>query len=166
MPPIPRTLPYGSWPSPLTPEAVVAAGRSAHTPWLDGDDLYLLESRPDEAGRIAIVRPGADGSWVDVTPPGFNVRSRVHEYGGGQYTVAGGEVIFASFADRLLWRQATPDAAPEPLTQDGNERFADLVVDRRRGRVIAVLEDHGAGDHEPENAIAADRKSTRLNSSH
>lgn len=166
----PRERAYGTWPSPLTPEVVLAGGRSTHSPWLDGDRLFLLESRPDEGGRTVIVRRLEDGSYTDVTPPGFNVRSRVHEYGGGAYTVADGEVVFSSFADRLLWRQATPGATPEPLTRDGTQRFADLTIDRRRGRVLAVLEDHGAGDHEPENALAAvalaDGAVTRLVTGH
>ena len=37
-------------------------------------------------------------------PPPFNVRTRVHEYGGGSYVVAGGVVVFSNFADGRLYR--------------------------------------------------------------
>ncbi|MFO1539335.1 MAG: prolyl oligopeptidase family serine peptidase [Chloroflexota bacterium] len=151
----PRRLPYGSWPSPLSVDRVMAAGRSLLAPWLDGDALYVCESRPDEGGRVVIVQVLPDGSVRDVTPPGPNVRSRVHEYGGGAYTVRDGRVVFANFADCRLWQQATPDAPAEPLTARETERFADLVIDAARGRVLAVLEDHGTSDHEPRNALAA-----------
>jgi len=133
----------------------MAAGRSILAPWLDGDALYVCESRPDEGGRVAIVRVLPDGTVRDVTPAGLNVRSRVHEYGGGAYTVRDGRVVFASFADCRLWQQAAPDAPAEPLTARETERFADLVIDAARDRVLAVLEDHGTGDHEPRNALAA-----------
>lgn len=151
----PRRLPFGSWPSPLSIDRVLAAGRSVLAPWLDGPDLYVCESRPDEGGRIVIVRVLPDGSVRDVTPPDLNVRSRVHEYGGGAYTVRDGRVVFASFADCRLWQQPAPDAPAVPLTEATTQRFADLVLDPARARVIAVLEDHGADDHEPENALAA-----------
>jgi dipeptidyl aminopeptidase/acylaminoacyl peptidase len=151
----PPTRPYGSWPSPLTIERCVATNRSISAPWLDGDDTYVLEGRPDEGGRVVLVGIGPDGTAGDVTPAGFNVRSRVHEYGGGAYTVSRGLVVFTNFDDTRLYTQATPGAVPEPLTADGRQRFADLSVDRARGRVIAVLEDHTLSDQEPRNAVAA-----------
>ena len=42
----------------------------------------------------------------DVTPTGFNARTRVHEYGGGDYTVADGTIVFSNFADQRLYRQS------------------------------------------------------------
>jgi hypothetical protein len=150
-----RILPHGSWPSPIAVETVVARGRSVFAPWLDGDDLYVQESRPEEGGRDVILRRGPDGRFTDVTPTGANVRSRVHEYGGGAYTVSGGLVVFSEFADRRLYRQRTPASVPEALTASGDQRFADLVVDAPRGRVVAVLEDHAQGLAEPRNALAA-----------
>jgi dipeptidyl aminopeptidase/acylaminoacyl peptidase len=150
-----RTLPYGSWPSPVTLDQVVAAGRSVFAPWLDGSDLYVLESRPDDGGRVMIVRRAADGTVRDAIPGGFNVRTRVHEYGGGAYTASGGVLVFSNFADNRLYRGDGPDAPPTPITHDSALRFADLRIDAPRDRVIAVLEDHTGGDHEPVNAIAA-----------
>ncbi len=152
---MPTTLPYGSWPSPITLDLVVAAGRSAFAPWLDGEDLYLLESRPSDAGRVTIIRRDADGTFRDAIPTGFNVRSRVHEYGGGAYTARDGVLVFSNFADNRLYRGAGPAVQPVPLSHGDTQRFADLVLDLPRDRVLAVLEDHVPGAAEPTNAIAA-----------
>jgi hypothetical protein len=151
----PAIKPYGSWPSPITMDMVVAGNRALFEARLDGDDIYVLEARPDEAGRVVLLRRSADGTWTDVTPTGYNVRTRVHEYGGGEYAVSGGLVVFSNFQDNRLYRQRAPDAQPEPLTAPNGKRFADLVIDRPRDRVIAVMEDHDTGDDEPRNSIVA-----------
>ena len=72
---------------------------------LDGDDVYWLEGRASEGGRNVIVRRSPDGAISDVTPAGFNVRSRVHEYGGAAYTVHRGTIYFSNFDDQRLYRQ-------------------------------------------------------------
>jgi hypothetical protein len=77
---------YGSWPSPLTAARVTAGALRLDQIQLDGDDVYWLEGRASEGGRNVIVKWSPNGQ-VDVTPAGFNVRSRVHEYGGAAYTV-------------------------------------------------------------------------------
>ena len=120
----------------------------------DGDDLYWSELRPYEGGRIVVCRRTADGATGDVTPPGFNARSRVHEYGGGHYAVKDGTVYFTNFDDQRLYRQDL-DAAPRPITAEADIRHADMLVDSARGRVIAVREDHTTGAHEAGNAIVS-----------
>lgn len=136
-----RVLPYGSWPSPISVEMSVAGALSLREPRLDGEDVYWIEGRPQERGRQVVVRFGADGQIVDVTPPGFDVRTMAHEYGGGAYSVAGGTVYFANLADARLYRQR-PGSVPEPVTAEGPYRYADLAVDAPRNRVLAVREDH------------------------
>jgi dipeptidyl aminopeptidase/acylaminoacyl peptidase len=148
------TVPYGAWPSPFSLEMAVAGSSGPHAPWFDGEDLYWLESRPDEGGRLVVVRRGADGSISDLTPPELNARTRVHEYGGGSYTVDDGLVVFSNFADgRLYLQRAT--SQPEVLTPATALRYADLRIDRDRQRVLCVVEDHRSGDHEPTNTIGA-----------
>jgi dipeptidyl aminopeptidase/acylaminoacyl peptidase len=120
----------------------------------DGDDLYWSELRPSEAGRIVVCRRAADGAISDVTPPGFNARSRVHEYGGGHFAVAGGTVWFTNFADQRLYRQ-DGGAALRALTPAVDVRHADMVVDDRRGLLYAVREDHTTGASEAVNSIVA-----------
>jgi dipeptidyl aminopeptidase/acylaminoacyl peptidase len=146
--------PYGSWRSPITAE-VIAAGvlRLEHIA-VDGDDIYWSEGRPSEGGRCAIVRATGGGHVVDIIPPPFSARSRVHEYGGGAFTVAGGVVYFSNFTDGRIYRRDA-GRAPEPITPEGPLRYADFIVDAPRGRLVAVREDHSAGGREAVNALVA-----------
>ena len=159
---MPTTAPYGSWKSPITSEAIVAEAVGFGGIALDGDDIYWLESRPSEGGRRVIVRRTPDGETADVTPRPFNVRTRVHEYGGGDFAVVNGVLYFTNFDDQRLYRQepgSDPGSDPEPLTPEaypaGGLRYADFVVDSERGRLICVHEDHTAGGPEPVNTLAA-----------
>ena len=138
----PTLAPYGAWKSPITAGSLAGGTIRLAEIKLDGDDVYWLEGRPAEGGRNVVVRRDATGQTVDITPAGFNVRTRVHEYGGGAYTVVDGVVFFANFADQRLYRQA-PGAPPAALTPAGVDmRYADFVFDRRRNRLICVREEH------------------------
>ena len=139
-----QTRRYGSWRSPVTADAIVAGVIGLSQIQLDGDDIYWVESRPAEAGRNVVVRGRGDGAVADVTPAGFNVRTRVHEYGGGSYRVYNGIVWFTNFADQRVYRQE-PGSQPVPITPKADIRHADFVVDERRWRLIAVREDHSTG---------------------
>lgn len=145
---------FGSWRSPIVSDLIVAGSVGLDQPRLDGADTYWAEGRPTEAGRVVIVRRTADGQTSDVTPAPFNVRTRAHEYGGGAYAVADGVVYFANFADQRIYRQV-PGQQPTPVTTAGAARFADMLLDRARNRLIAVCEDHAATDHEAVNTLVA-----------
>jgi hypothetical protein len=113
---LPETAPYGSWKSPITSDLIVAQTVLLSDARLDGGHFYWLEGRPQEQGRYVIVRRDKDGRQADITPAPFNVRTRVHEYGGGAWNVSNGIVYFSNFADGRLYRQAPgaskPDANP------------------------------------------------------
>ncbi len=147
-------LPYGSWTSPITTDMIVAETVGFSQLALDGEDLYWVEMRPREAGRNVIVRREPDGRCADVTPAGFNARTRVHEYGGGAFTVHAGTVYFSNFDDQRLYRQER-GGAPRPITPVGELRYADATIDARRHRLICVLEDHTQAGREAVNALAA-----------
>lgn len=134
--------PYGSWRSTIAPEALVAGSVRLAEVRRDGDDLLWLEGRPEDGGRATLVRLRPGAAPRDVSPPGINVRTRVHEYGGGAYLAAGDVVVVSDFATGRLLRVA-PDRTAVPLTPEGPYRFADLELDAGRGRVLAVREDHG-----------------------
>jgi dipeptidyl aminopeptidase/acylaminoacyl peptidase len=157
--PTAKTAPYGSWKSPITSDLIVAQSTMLADVRIDGDHIYWLEGRPQERGRSVIVRAGADGAASDVTPAGFNVRTRVHEYGGGAWLVHDGFCIFSNFADQRLYRQRIGEAAAEPLTPEPSDRarhwrYSDGVLDHRRQRWIGVREDH-TGEGEAVNAVVA-----------
>ena len=148
-------LPYGAWPSPITAGLITGTQVGIASPWLDGRDAYWTESRPREGGRTTLLRQRPGEGTVELTPAPFNLRTRVHEYGGRPFTARDGVVVGVGFQDQRLYRLAE-GAAPEPLTPEtgGALRYADLVLDLQRGRVLAIREDHrGAG--EPVNALVA-----------
>jgi dipeptidyl aminopeptidase/acylaminoacyl peptidase len=150
-----KLAPFGSWKSPITSDLIVSESIGLGLVKLDGDDAYWIEMRPSEGGRQVIVRLDRDGTRVDVTPPGFNARTRVHEYGGGDYVVQDGVVYFSNFSDQQIYRQ-TVGSTPERLTgSDDRLRYADAVVDSERNRLVCVREDHSEKDREAVNTIAA-----------
>src|ERR1700722_12392656 len=112
-----ETLPYGAWRSPITSDLIVAETVGLGPPMVDGGDIYWTESRPSDGGRNVLVHRGRDGGLQDVTPAPFNVRTRVHEYGGGSVTVHRGVAYFSNFADQRLYRSAA-GGVPEPLTPE------------------------------------------------
>ncbi len=154
-----KTAPYGSWKSPITSALIVAQSTSLSEVRLDGGTIYWLEGRPQEQGRNIVARAEADGRQTDVTPLPYNARTRVHEYGGGSWSVHHGAVYFSNFADGRLYRQAPgasqPQAlTPEPPARARQWRYADGVIDQGRNRWIGVREDHMV-DGEPVNCIVA-----------
>ncbi|MEG4440412.1 S9 family peptidase [Microcoleus sp. AT9_B5] len=145
--------PYGSWKSPISADLIVSGTVGLGQIAIDGDDIYWVEGRPSEAGRSVLVRRTPDGKISDVTPHPFNVRTRVNEYGGAAFAVAGGVVYFSHFADQRIYVQ-TLNSQPEPLTPAANCRYADAMVDQQRNRLICVREDH-AVEGEPVNTIVS-----------
>ncbi|PSB64565.1 peptidase, partial [filamentous cyanobacterium CCP1] len=157
----PHIAPYGSWKSPITSDLIVAGSLRLGEIRLDGENICWSEGRPTEGGRNVVVRRTPDGQTTDITPDvsssdvPFNVRTRVHEYGGGAYIVADGTVYFSNFADQRLYQQ-TIGEVPVPLTPEGVDlRYADAVLDSARNRLICVREDHTVEGHEPENTIVS-----------
>jgi len=151
-----KVSPYGSWASPITPELLLKGTvhmRNQMVRW-DANDLYWSELRPHEGGRIVVCRRSSDGTLLDVTPRGFNARTRVHEYGGGHFAVSAGSVWFTNYSDQRLYRQDA-GGEPRPITPTGGIRHADMVVDRERQLVFAVREDHTTGRPEAVNSLVA-----------
>ncbi len=146
--------PFGTWPSPITAALVAAGATPLSSLAVAGHDILWLAGRASEAGRNTLLR--RRGARVDeLTPAPLNVRTRVHEYGGGAYAAAGDTVWFSHFLDNRLYRQAG-DGEAVPFTQPGRQRFADFVVDAGRQRLVAVRELHGEDDHaQPVNTLCA-----------
>jgi dipeptidyl aminopeptidase/acylaminoacyl peptidase len=144
--PMSSPLPHGSWPTPLTSELVVRAAARLGEVVVDGDDVWWSESRPSEQGRSVIVRRSADGTVTDVLPAPWNARTRVHEYGGGAWTVSGGTLWFTEFTDQRLYRLDPDSDTPVPVTPEpdvrAGVRHADLDVTAEG--LLAVRETHPA----------------------
>ena len=148
----PQVVPHGSWRSPISSDLIVRGVVGLKGLALDGQDVYWLESRPGEGGRNAIVRHSPDGRTEDVTPRSFSARTRVHEYGGGDCTAHAGTVYFSNFSDQRLYRQL-PGQEPQALTAENDRRYADMMVDASRDRIVAVRENHTNVEREPINEL-------------
>jgi dipeptidyl aminopeptidase/acylaminoacyl peptidase len=149
----PVVAPFGTWPSPVTADLVARAGTRQTAPFLAGGTAWWLEGRPLEGGRIVLMRATPGGEPEDVTPAGFNVRTMVHEYGGGAYCVHDGVVFFSNFDDQRLYRQ-DPGAPPVPITPEteSRHRYADGRVTADGTLWIGVRERH-EGSGLPEEVV-------------
>ena len=151
--PVRAEAPFGAWTSPLTAARATAGALRLGQIVVDGDDVYWLEGRASEGGRNVLVRASTGAPPVDVSPRDFNVRSRVHEYGGAAYTVHQGAIYASNFADQKLYT-FTAGQAPKALTPEGYF-YAQCRVDAARQRLLCVREDHTKGDAQPTASIVA-----------
>jgi len=145
--------PYGSWKSPITSDSIVAGSIGLTQPLIDGEEIYWIEMRPTEGGRNIVVKRDSRGATHDLTPKEFNARTRVHEYGGGDYTASKGKVYFSNFSDQRLYVQEHVEE-PVAITPEALMRYADVVVDEARQRLICVREDH-TGANEAINTLVS-----------
>ncbi len=121
---------------------------------IDGRHVYWLEARADEGGRVSLWRRLIAGDEpAEVTPAPAYVRDKVHEYGGGEYHVSGGTVVYSEYSDGRLYA-VSADGKSRAITPDGAFRFGDIRVHPERRLVLAVREDHSGGG-EPANTIVA-----------
>lgn len=151
--------PYGLWPSPVSAELAAAAARRIGTAQSTGGWLWWVEGRPEEKGRQTLLRgrPGVPPQEMIAAP--WSARSRVHEYGGGEFLATDDRVFFVNDADQDIYAlDHEPGRAPERITRQPDMRFADMAYDAERRRLIAVAERRrpGEGAHEPpENLLVA-----------
>ena len=148
--------PFGSWPSPITAETLVADSVRIGEVRVDDGDVWWSETRPEEGGRAAVMR-WRDGTSEEITPPDAYVRTLVHEYGGGAWAVDAGELFYVDLSDQRL-RRLAPGSDPELLTpvpmQPRGFRYADFDVTPDRRWLVCVRERHDT-ESEPANEIVA-----------
>jgi len=145
--------PAGAWPSRITARDVYAGRVARGAPTTDGADVYWTESRPEDGGRVALVRRRA-GAVTELSLPAHSVRSRLHEYGGGSYAVRDGLALYADFATQQVWRVRDGEA-PRPVTpaSDATVRFAAFWIDPGRGVAFCVREDQRDPSLEPVTSL-------------
>ena len=150
--------PYGSWKSPVTSDLIVSEVVGLSQPAIAGDEIYWIEMRPSEGGRNVIVRRDANGLIEDVIPAPFNARTRVHEYGGGDFVVSDHSIYFSNFADQQIYlkrRNSEPLPVTAANTPAASMRYADYIYDGHRNRLICVREDHSISGQEALNTIVS-----------
>ena len=147
-------LPYGSWPSPISAAQVAAGTTPVGGGGFVGEELWWLEGRPAEGGRLTVLARAAasDAPARELVAAPFNVRSRVNEYGGASWAAVGSgdgqQLVFANFRDQRLYLVDAHGGTPVPLTPessgaDGDPalRFAE-IIQGPAGHVLAICEDH------------------------
>ncbi|UTT39058.1 prolyl oligopeptidase family serine peptidase [Glutamicibacter mishrai] len=147
---MPMHLPFGSWPSSITAQDVAAGTKPLGGACFYQDHVIVQEGRPAEGGRITLVEYGTDGQQgKELIPAPYNVRSRVHEYGGSSWKLIDevtGQIIFANFADQRVYTVNLGQGEPTPVTPestvegDPKMRFADFTRGPE-GSVLAIMED-------------------------
>lgn len=150
-----ETKPYGEWQSPITSDLIVAQSIALGSPRPQGEMLYWPEGRPREGGRTVIVRRDPDGTETDIIPAGFNVRTRVHEYGGDAWLLHQDTIYFCNFTDQQVYRVSKRGGDPEQLTHSPALRFANGAMDQARNRLIYVVEEHRDDGSEAKNYLGA-----------
>lgn len=146
------TKPYGSWSSPLRAGDVASATIGLRNVQLEGNRTYWVEIRPGEGGLYFLVERTENGENKDLTNKEFNVRTRVHEYGGGAFLIHDGTAYFSNFEDQRIYRREQGGGA-SPISPEFPFRYADYIFDRDRERLICVGEDHTT--KEVENKLVA-----------
>ncbi len=149
-----KVAPYGSWPSPITAELVAGAVIRLGQVAIERGLVYWNELHPTEAARTTLCRADAYSSPVEILPPSFSVRTKVHEYGGGAWTVHVGTVFFSNWTDQRLWRLIPGAGEPVPLTPetDGTHRYADGRITPDGRWWIGVRERH-EGTRVPDDVV-------------
>lgn len=154
-----QTAPYGSWDSPISARMLGSSVVRPDQLALRDGVVYWTEMRPTEGGRYVLVSSDGRGPGISWTPPGFNVRTRVHEYGGGAFCLHEGVVYFSNFVDQRIYRQTSAEADPVPLTPEPPEaagiRFADGRVTPDGRWIVCVRESH-SGDGVDNEIVAVD----------
>jgi dipeptidyl aminopeptidase/acylaminoacyl peptidase len=147
-----QQAPYGTWRSPLPASDVARSAIALNYLQVVEGIPYWVESRPEERGRSVLVTAATNCSIRELTPVGFNVRSRVHEYGGTPYAVTRTAIYFSNYMDQRVYVQRGSET-PVAFTPEGY-RYADYDLDKAGERLFCVREDH-TGNGEAKNTIVA-----------
>ena len=151
--------PYGAWASPITAETVISAAVGLPEVQADGDDVWWNEGRPEEGGRVQIVRrPGRRrrraARRLRGPHPGARVRRR-------RLAVHDGVLFFANWSDQRLYRldAGSTRAGGHHAGARGalGDRYADIDVAPDGVWLVCVREDHRADGGEAVNEIVPHR---------
>ncbi|GAB4190376.1 MAG: S9 family peptidase [Simkaniaceae bacterium] len=134
-------LACGAWKSPITSQSLVEGSISIQQICTEGDFVYWTESRPEEKGRVAIMKKIPEGNILEVLPKEYSARSRIHEYGGGEFTVHNNIIYFINDKDQNIYR-LQDGSPPELVYEDPNKRFSQFLIHPKDSFLYCVVEDH------------------------
>jgi len=149
--------PYGAWESPVTSKAITAGSVCLGGVQFSNGNVYWLEGRPQEGGRNVLCKYApedpnkSERNGVDVSPKESNVRTRVHEYGGGATVMRGKHIYYSEFNTQRLCK-LLEDGTSKPVTPEGSRyRYADGVLSSNGNVIYCIREDHAKP--EPKNVV-------------
>ena len=150
--------PYGSWTSPITSKAITAGSVKFGGVYYSNDNVYWLEGRPQEGGRNVLCKYAPNDAsknernGIDISPKESNVRTRVHEYGGGAVVIRNKGIFYSEFTTQKLCKlledgssETIPPPPPPPDNEEDEEgryRYADGVLSSNGNVIYCVREDH------------------------
>lgn len=134
---------YGRWLSPISAEQVFAGTASINFLRVSNQGLYFITNQAEATDQYQLSLLNHQNQLSAMTPPEFNLRSAVHEYGAIPYAFTDSAIYFVNFEDQRLYQQCIGEQ-PVALTPPSNRelRFADIIVDEKNNRLICVREDH------------------------
>lgn len=140
-----KKTPFTEWKPAISVEDVFSDVIGLSEIQTEGKKTYWLEMRPTEEGRYVIVQRDETGKLRDITQSGFNVRTRVHEYGGGAYIAFNNIIYFVNFKDQRIYRQLEDSSKAHPITPLKNEdgslgKYASLTVSPDGKKLLFVYE--------------------------
>ena len=151
------SVPFGCWPSPITAEHVGGKSPKISEPCIKGNQIFWIQSIPEEKSRNTIMMYDGEQRHSLIPAP-INVKSKVHEYGGGAYAVFEQTLFFVVADDQGIYKIDLTSAPGTPVAltaSDGLKRFADLHVDPVHKRLLAVCEDHSQAGSEATTSIVS-----------
>jgi dipeptidyl aminopeptidase/acylaminoacyl peptidase len=154
-----KVAPYGAWESPLTAASIFESSDhvlslSANSVSKEDASLYFLESRAANNGKNILAKLYNNRKVTTLTDPDLSVRSRVHEYGGRSYLVAGDTIFYSNFEDQKIYK-ISDRQNPVPLTPEGL-RYMACIADTGHNQIICVREDHRQSGEAVNTLVAID----------
>ncbi|KAK3823114.1 MAG: peptidase, S9A/B/C family, catalytic domain protein [Benniella sp.] len=141
----PTVAPYGEWASPISVDFITGSTavisnlrKNEHT-----GELFWAERSGATNGRTTIMTRSTNGVTTELTPAPFHARSRVHEYGGGAFTLGSNFLVSSNDDDLRLYKVDPATKQTTPLTPENKAwRYADVAIHPSEKFLICVREDH------------------------
>ncbi|KAG0007436.1 Dipeptidyl aminopeptidase [Entomortierella chlamydospora] len=141
----PTVAPYGEWRSPIDVNFITSSTVTISNLLKNEKtgQLFWNELSGATNGRTTIMTRNAAGVDTELTPAPFHARTRVHEYGGGAFTLGSTFLISSNDDDCRLYKVDTTTKEATPLTPENKAwRYADIEIHPSEKFLICVREDH------------------------
>ena len=132
---------YGFWSSAISAEMVAQNSEACSQLKVHKNTVYYCEQRAAEKGRVTILSCDNQGLISECLPKEYSARSRVHEYGGGDFAVGDTGMYFVNDADQAIYCISNKNVLR--ITELNNHsRYADLQLSPDENYLVCVRERH------------------------